>query len=449
MARPPKNLPKYKIKFRSLVYQGLIFFIPLMMSVGNVLIWPWLFTDSNVAYKQLFFILLIIQGFLINQVARFTLATGKTISLGLNRYSRLFNLWMAISTLLILFLPAQIFFIAEYLSVLFDLKSYLIAIFFLCLIGLIMSSRKKIIFSINLLGKISLLILIILLIFVISQMCNINALFHSEIIVNSLVDQNTNFQQLMIIGMFLSGLSGNLVLSASDFIKNRKLGMGKFFPSQVDFEGKRFVYNQTNEREWEIWINNIKRMFFVVFLLLTIFVLFLGLFLSINDRVQILNIQEIMNQFKKDLSLFYYSKLKYFIYISTIIILIFNYIKQLNFNLKIFTENLLLLKKPQKSQKMYSIIFYIALWFILGMNMVFIYFFPIKKSMFYLLVKAFLSGFSFIVTSLLVIYLNKKEKLYRNQNNLIISFFLILIWLGMFVLFLGSRVKPINLGEMY
>ncbi|MFH1252791.1 MAG: Nramp family divalent metal transporter, partial [Candidatus Uhrbacteria bacterium] len=224
----PAPLPLKKIIGPSFII------LALGLGSGEVILWPYLTANYGLGIAWGALIGISFQYFINMEIERYALIKGESVFVGIAKFWRLAPLWFIVSTFAGFGLPGIVAASAKVFASLFGISNFQwIAIAFLLLIGLILSSGKTVYGLMEKLTKTILLIgvpFIFLLAIFLSHQTDWWAL------AQGLVGHGEGYNFLpegivfaTFLGAFVySGAGGNLNLAQSIYVKEKGYGMGKY-----------------------------------------------------------------------------------------------------------------------------------------------------------------------------------------------------------------------------
>ena len=275
----PKPLPLMKLIGPSFII------LALGLGSGEVILWPFLVSNFGLGIAWGALLGITFQYFMNMEIERYALVKGESVFVGVGRMFSWAPYWFILSTFVGFGIPGIIAASAKVFSHLVGVADFRwIAIPFLLLIGLILSSSQTVYGRMEKITKYVILIgapFILVLALLLSSGADWAALG------KGLVGQGDGFSFLPVgiaFATFLaafaySGAGGNLNLTQSIYVKEKGYGMGKYsqrisglFRSKskekIKLSGNDFVMNKKNLDNFKIWWNRVSIEHFVVFWLI-------------------------------------------------------------------------------------------------------------------------------------------------------------------------------------
>lgn len=231
----PKPIP-----FRELLGPSFII-LALGLGSGEVILWPFLVAKYGLGIAWGAFLGITFQYFMNMEIERYALIKGESVFVGLNKLFKFSAPWFIISTFIGFGIPGIIAASAKVTSHLINFSDHKwIAIAFLGIIGLILSSGKTVYGIVEKITKTVLLIgtpFVFILTFILASKTDWTSLFKGLIgIGEPLLTQSGGYLFIpagISLATFLAafayaGAGGNLNLTQSIYVKEKGYGMGKY-----------------------------------------------------------------------------------------------------------------------------------------------------------------------------------------------------------------------------
>jgi hypothetical protein len=282
MPMPPKN-------FLKLIGPGLVL-IAMGLGSGEFVLWPYLATQFGLGILWGALVGILFQYFVSNETGRYTLITGNSVFTGFKKLSKFFPAWFIVSTFLSFGWPGIIATGGEILGRLLNISDYKwLTILMLISIGLIFSFGGKVYSTLENIQKVFLLISIPIILLIAALVIQPETILE---ISKGLIGIGQNylfFPAGIVLGQFLgaiaySGAGGNLILSHSFYIQDKKLGMAFYGQGEINKKDNNLAkevshelqLNQENIKRFKKWFSVVAReqfFSFAVIGLLTIILL--------------------------------------------------------------------------------------------------------------------------------------------------------------------------------
>ncbi|MFH1253240.1 MAG: Nramp family divalent metal transporter [Candidatus Uhrbacteria bacterium] len=270
--------------------------LALGLGSGEIILWPYLAANYGLGIAWGALLGITFQYFINMEIERYALVKGESVFVGIAKFWKFAPIWFIISTFAGFGLPGIIAASAKVFASIIGIEDFRwVAIAFLIVIGLILSSGKTVYGLMEKLTKTILLVgvpFIFLLAIILSRRADWWSL------AQGLVGQGDGYSFLpagialaTFLGAFAySGAGGNLNLTQSIYIKEKGYGMGKYaqkiaglfkqqtasqaspaspaFPSpqeEFQLEGEKFEMNKTAEKNFFAWWRKISIEHAIVF----------------------------------------------------------------------------------------------------------------------------------------------------------------------------------------
>ncbi|MEK6863089.1 MAG: Nramp family divalent metal transporter [Nanoarchaeota archaeon] len=227
------------IPFRKILGPSFII-LALGLGSGEVILWPFLVSTYGLGIAWGAVLGITFQYFMNMEIERYALIKGESVFVGLNKRFRAAVPWFILSTFLGFGIPGIIAASAKIASHLLGISEHKwIAIFFLCLIGLILSLGKTVYGMLEKVTKTILLIgtpFVFFLAIIIASKTDWIALGKGLVGIGALAPLQTRYLFIpagISLATFLAafayaGTGGNLNLAQSIYVKEKGYGMGKY-----------------------------------------------------------------------------------------------------------------------------------------------------------------------------------------------------------------------------
>ena len=267
----------------------------LGLGSGEIVLWPFLTSRYGMGIIWGALLGITLQFFINMEIERYTLITGESVFVGLEKYLKKFSpIWFILSTLLPWIWPGIIASSATiFASILHIDYSPIVPIILLLLIGVFLTLGPIIYKTQETFQKTLIIVgvpFILLLTFFLAKSSDWQALF------NGLIAKGDGYLFLpaaiplatLLSAFAYSGAGGNLNLAQSFYIKEKGYGMGKYSgritsiltgkKEKIELKGKSFKINAKNLKLFKLWWKRINlEHFFVFWLTGLITMLFLAL----------------------------------------------------------------------------------------------------------------------------------------------------------------------------
>ncbi len=255
----------------------------LGLGSGEVILWPYLSSNWGLGIAWGALLGIFFQFFINMEIERYSLARGESVFFGFARRWKWVPYWLMISTVLAFGWPGIIASSATLVAHVFGGDVTTIAIIFLVVIGIILSTGKYIYNTVERVSRVVIFIgvpAVLILTYYLADMSSVGSLL------TGLVGNGEGYWFLPVgipIATFLaalafSGAGGNLNLAQSSYIREKGYGMGAFMEKikglfagtsqKVDLEG--FVFDtikKENVHNFRAWWRLVNREHFLVFFL--------------------------------------------------------------------------------------------------------------------------------------------------------------------------------------
>lgn len=264
-----KPFPK-PISIRKLIGPSFII-LALGLGSGEVILWPYLVSNYGLGIAWGALLGITFQYFINMEIERYALVKGESVFVGLAKLFRFAAPWFIISTFIGFGLPGIIAASAKVFASILGIENFKwIAIVFLLLIGLILSSGKTVY---GLMEKLTRSIILIGVPFIFILAIIISTKLDWLALVQGIVGIGDGYN-LMPAGISLAtffaafayaGAGGNLNLTQSIYIKEKGYGMGKYSQKiaglftnikqkqKIKLSGTDFKLNKQNISNFKIW----------------------------------------------------------------------------------------------------------------------------------------------------------------------------------------------------
>lgn len=255
--------------FRKLIGPSFII-IALGLGSGEVILWPYLASNYGLGIAWGAIVGITFQYFINMEIERYALVKGESVFVGMSKMWQWAPVWFIISTFVGFGLPGIIAASAKVFCSIIGIEDFRwVAIAFLILIGVVLSSSKTVYSLMEKLTKTIILLgvpSIFILVFILSDKSDWLALANGII---GIGNGYNFFPEGMALATFLgafaySGAGGNLNLTQSIYIKEKGYGMGKYSQKiaglfhhrggqEIKLDGESFEMNneaRTNFKKW-------------------------------------------------------------------------------------------------------------------------------------------------------------------------------------------------------
>jgi hypothetical protein len=222
------------------------------------------------------------QYFINMEIERYALVKGESVFVGLQKIIKWAPFWFILSTFIGFGIPGIVAAAAQVFGTLVGFSEFKwIAIFFLVIIGLVLSTGKSVY---NTMEKITKTVLLLGVPFVFILAVILSSPGDWTALAQGLVGQGDGYMFLpegIVIASFLAafayaGAGGNLNLTQSIYVKEKGYGMGKYSQKisglfagnkqeEVKLEGEDFEINEENLSNFRSWWKQISTEHFIVF----------------------------------------------------------------------------------------------------------------------------------------------------------------------------------------
>jgi len=267
----------------------------LGLGSGEIILWPYLASNWGLGIAWGAILGILFQFFINMEIERYSLVRGESVFVGLGRRWKWVPSWLIFSTIIGFAWPGIIASSAFLFSWVFGGNSTIIAIIFLLLIGIILSSGKYIYNTVEKFAKIIIVIgvpFVVLITFYLAKAADWSAL------AQGVIGKGNGYWFLPVgipLASFLaafafSGAGGNLNLTQSSYIREKGYGMGHYvekikslFSGQkqkIDLNGYEFETSPENLKNFKNWWHNMQKEHFIVFFATGAITILLLLFLA-------------------------------------------------------------------------------------------------------------------------------------------------------------------------
>ncbi|MFH1405525.1 MAG: Nramp family divalent metal transporter [Patescibacteria group bacterium] len=260
----PQALPLKKLIGPSFII------LALGLGSGEVILWPYLASNFGFGIAWGALVGISFQYFMNMEIERYALVKGESVFVGIAKFWRLAPTWFILSTFVGFGLPGIIAASAKVLSSIIGVEDFRwIAIIFLIIIGLILSSGKTVYGMMEKITK-TIIIVAVPIIFILAILLSDPSDWTH--LAQGLVGRGDGYNFLpegIAIAAFLAafayaGAGGNLNLTQSIYVKEKGYGMGKYsqkitglFKKQkhedIQLEGVGFDNEKTAEINFRVW----------------------------------------------------------------------------------------------------------------------------------------------------------------------------------------------------
>ena len=277
------------IKFSKLLGPSFII-LALGLGSGEIILWPFLVSKYGLGIAWGALLGITFQYFMNMEIERYSLIKGESVFVGMNKKFKLAAYWFIISTFIGFGIPGIVAASAKIFSHLFNLSDHkFVAMSFLALIGIILSSGKTVYGMMEKITRTILIIgapfILILTIFIVSS-ADWTALAKGLIGIGESIYQNPEGYLFLPLGIGLvtflaafaySGAGGNLNLTQSIYIKEKGYGMGKYSQKmsglfrhhkteeQIKLEGEECDFSQKSISNFKKWWKLVSTEHLIVF----------------------------------------------------------------------------------------------------------------------------------------------------------------------------------------
>jgi len=281
MQEKSKEFPK-PIAFRKLIGPSFII-LALGLGSGEVILWPYMASNYGLGIAWGAVLGITFQYFMNMEIERYALVKGESVFVGISRIFKWSAYWFILSTFIGFGIPGIIAASAKVIAGIFGIEQFKwVAILFLILIGIILSTGKTVY---GMMEKLTRTIILIGVPFVFILALILAAKVDWFSLLNGMVGRGEGYSFLPVgIGMatFLaafaySGAGGNLNLTQSIYIKEKGYGMGKYaqkiaglFASRHEIQkirlaGENCELTEENISRFKTWWKRISLEHLVVF----------------------------------------------------------------------------------------------------------------------------------------------------------------------------------------
>lgn len=273
------------IPFKKLLGPSFII-LALGLGSGEVILWPYLSSNYGLGIAWAALVGITFQFFINMEIERYALIKGESVFVGLNKMFSWSAGWFILSTFIGFGIPGIIAAAAKVFAFTLGLEEFkLLAIFFLLLIGLILSASKKVY---DVMENTTKIIIFMGMPFIIVLTLAMTTPASWMELLKGLggAGQGYNFlpSGIALATFFAafaySGAGGNLNLTQSIYIKEKGYGMGKYSQKisglftnikkqeQIKLEGETFELNEYNIKNFKAWWKKINLEHLLVFWLI-------------------------------------------------------------------------------------------------------------------------------------------------------------------------------------
>jgi len=445
----PKPLPLMKLIGPSFII------LALGLGSGEVILWPFLVSIYGLGIAWGALLGITFQYFINMEIERYALVKGESVFVGLNKMFTWAPYWFILSTFIGFGIPGIIAASAKVFSHLVGINDFrLIAVPFLIIIGLILSSGKTVYGRME---KLTMTIILIAAPFILILAILLSSPSDWVSLGQGLVGKGDGFNFLpmgIAFATFLaafaySGAGGNLNLTQSIYIKEKGYGMGKysqkisgFFRSKkherIKLEGTDFVMNKKNLNNFKIWWKRISLEHLIVFWFVGLVTMLFLMLLSFTTTYKQGNLGEGIG-FVISEGLMIGQTLTPFIgllfLIAVVIMLFQTQLGVMDSTSRIMSENFALkrLEKSKKAKINLSKIYFIFLWAQIAFGII-LFLFNAYEPIFLLIIGAVINAFAMFIHTGLVNWMNHKTLPKEVQASVLRKTIIvgILLFFGMF-----------------
>lgn len=402
----------------------------LALGSGELILWPFLAANWGLGLLWGGLLGISLQFVLNTETMRYSLAWGESVFMGFRRISILIPLWYIISTFIPWSLPGFSSATSEILASLFPwVPEQAVALGLLILTGLIISSGKSLVKTMELFQKSIILLglpfILLLTVWLTNQQDWLEFMW-GLVGKGSTVDGTTwwFFPEGVGLASFLgafayAGAGGNLNLAQSYYIKEKGFGMGKYAgkitslfsagKKAVTLEGQIFADTSSNRKQWQKWWRLVNQEHFIVFWGLG-FLMISVLSVLAKATVYGAEVEEGLSFIYAESAVIAQRTIPFFgtaFLLVAALMLFSTQVGVLESSSRIISENILLLfyKKGRKFD--ISKWFYLALWGQISLG-VLIYLFGFQEPRFLLTLSAVLNAVGMMSSFVFIYFLNKK-----------------------------------------
>jgi hypothetical protein len=255
----------------------------LGLGSGEVILWPYLSSNWGLGIAWGALLGIFFQFFINMEIERYSLARGESVFVGLARRWKWVPYWLMISTILAFSWPGIIAASSTLFVHVFGGNITVVAIIFLLLIGIILTTGKYIYNTVEHFSRLIILIgvpaVLILTVFIATP-------GDAKDLISGLVGNGDGYWFLptgipiaaFLAALAFSGAGGNLNLSQSSYIREKGYAMGEFMEKikglfgggnaqKIDLEGFKFDPSEKNLSNFKGWWKQVNREHFFVFFL--------------------------------------------------------------------------------------------------------------------------------------------------------------------------------------
>lgn len=458
-----KQFPK-PVSIKKLLGPSFII-LALGLGSGEVILWPYLVSNHGLGIAWGAVLGISFQYFINTEIERYSLFTGESVFVGLNKRLSWTKYWFILSTFVGFGLPGIIAASAQVFAFIFGFQSIKwFSIFLLLLIGFMLSIGKTVYSLVEKLTKSILIIgvpLIFLLALIIASKADWAALFSGMFGFGQgyyLFPSGISFITFFAAFAY-SGAGGNLNLTQSIYIKEKGYGMGKYSQKisglftkkggsqEISLQGTRFKLTKSNIKNAQAWWNLIKREHLFVFWFAGAFSMVLLMLLSYSTAYgnpsNSEGIQFVINQGKAIGQLFFPGMGAFFLGLLAIM-LFQTQLGILDSTSRIMSENaaLIMLGDKKNTKINMSKIYYQFLWSQIFFGIV-LFLLNITEPKTLIVLGAIINAVAMFVHIGLVSYLNQKElpDIFKPRIHRRFIMALIFLFFGFFSVFvIGDKI---------
>ena len=258
------------LPFKKLIGPSFVI-LALGLGSGEIILWPYLASNYGLGIAWGALLGITFQYFINMEIERYALIKGESVFVGINRFWKLAPLWFIFSTFAGFGLPGIIAASAKVFASIIGVGDFRwIAIAFLIVIGLILSSGRTVYGMMEKLTR-TIILIGVPFVFVLALILSRGVDWWS--LAQGLVGHGVDYNFLpagialaTFLGAFAySGAGGNLNLTQSIYIKEKGYGMGKYAQKiaglfrhakkeeEIKLEGYDFEINKEAEKNFSIW----------------------------------------------------------------------------------------------------------------------------------------------------------------------------------------------------
>jgi hypothetical protein len=245
--------------------------LALGLGSGEVILWPYLASNYGLGIAWGALLGITFQYFINMEIERYALVKGESVFVGINRFWKLAPFWFIFSTFAGFGLPGIIAASAKVFASIIGIGDFRwIAIAFLIVIGLILSSGRTVYGMMEKLTR-TIILIGVPFVFVLALILSRGVDWWS--LAQGLVGHGVDYNFLpagialaTFLGAFAySGAGGNLNLTQSIYVKEKGYGMGKYAQKiaglfrhaekeeEIRLDGHDFEINKESEKNFSIW----------------------------------------------------------------------------------------------------------------------------------------------------------------------------------------------------